>query len=486
MAQQNANIQSQPGLSRREKIAYGLGDISNGLAVSSVGFWLLIYLTDVAGLSAFLAGVAIMIGRAWDAVTDPVMGWITDHTRSRWGKRLPYLLFGAIPYALAYFSLWVVPEFASQNAIFVYVTLSLIVFNTCLTVVFVPYTSLTAAITSDYDERTSLTGFRMFCSQSAFLIGAAVPSFLVLWVVSGGGADFFEKIGLQSFFGSWGGTARQGYFIMALLFAVIMVCSIWSTFFGCKENNTDDDRIESKSKTPLHYARAIVTELKQNPPFRYAVLILLLTNCAATFIAVNLPYYLQYSVSVRDHQTKLITILFLMAIIMVPVWVKIARKFGKAESYRIAMLIYALVLCTLPFIRPDTAEYLYVIAVFAGIMHSAALMIPWAIVPDVVEFDELQTGERREGLFYGGTTFSYKLATAIAVFASGTVLSIIGYVPNQPQSAEVVAGLNNLVGPLPAILLLCGAILSTKYPLTSAKHKEILAQLEAKRSTSRE
>ena len=481
MSTEESTATSSEQLSRKEKIAYGLGDVSHGLAVSSVGFWLLIYLTDVAGLGAFLAGVAIMIGRAWDAVTDPVMGWVTDHTKSRWGKRLPYLLFGAIPYALAYFSLWVVPEFASQNYIFIYVTLSLIVFNTCLTVVFVPYTSLTAAITSDYDERTSLTGFRMFCSQSAFLVGAAVPSFLVLWVVDGGGVAFFESLGLQHLFGSWGGTARQGYFLMAMLFAVIIVLSVWSTFFGCKEKNVKDDKTESQSKTPLHYARAILVELKRNPPFRYAVLILLLTNCAATFVAVNLPYYLQYSVDARAHQTKMITLLFLMAIIMVPVWVKIARKFGKAESYRVAMVIYALVLCTLPFIRPDTVGYLYGVAIFAGIMHSAALMIPWAIVPDVVEYDELQTGERREGLFYGGTTFSYKFATAIAVFASGTVLSIIGYVPNQPQTADVVAGLNNLVGPLPATLLLCGAILSTKYPLTSEKHKEILAQLEAKK-----
>lgn len=471
-------------LSRREKIAYGLGDVSHGLAVSSVSFWLLIYLTDVAGLAPKLAGAAIMIGRAWDAVTDPVMGWITDHTSSRWGKRLPYLLFGAIPYAVSYAALWMVPELESQRALFLYVTIALVVFNTCLTVVFVPYTSLTAAITSDYDERTSLTGFRMFCSQSAFLLGAALPSFFVLWVIDGSGVSLFESLGVQHLFGSWGGTARQGYFITAALFAVIMVSSIWTPFFGCREKNESSNRVESSSRTPLHYARAIVVELKRNPPFRYAVLILLLTNCAGGFIAVNLPYYLRYSVQVQDHQTELITLLFATAIVMVPLWVMIARKFGKAETYRVAMLIYAVVLCSLPFLTPSTAHYLYAIAAMAGVMHSAALMIPWAIIPDVVEYDELQTGERREGLFYGGTTFSYKLATAIAVFASGAVLEIIGYQANQPQTAEAVAGLNNLVGPVPALLLLTGALLSTKYPLTSARHKELLSELARRRRKS--
>ncbi|MCB0322794.1 MAG: MFS transporter, partial [Bdellovibrionales bacterium] len=205
-------------LSVREKLCYGLGDVSNGLAVSSVSVWFLYYLTDVAGLGAFLAGVAVTVGRLWDAVTDPIMGWIADHTRSRWGKRLPYLLFGAIPYALSYLALWVVPEFESERSTFIYVTVALIAFNTCLTVVFVPYTSLTAAITNSYDERTSVTGYRMVCSQIAFLIGAALPPAIVAWVV-----DRQELILFDTFFGSWAGTAREGHALQAGIFALVMV-----------------------------------------------------------------------------------------------------------------------------------------------------------------------------------------------------------------------------------------------------------------------
>jgi GPH family glycoside/pentoside/hexuronide:cation symporter len=470
-------------LKTSEKVCYGLGDVAFGLAVSSVGFWLLIYLTDVAGLGAFLAGISIMIGRAWDAITDPVMGWITDHTKSRWGKRRPYLLFGAIPYALSFFSLWVIPGFESQMHTFLYITIALIVFNTALTVVFVPYTSLTAAITNDYNERTSLTGFRMFCSQSAFLLGAAIPSFLAIWVISTKGAEILTNLGIQEFFGSWAQTPRQGYFIMAAIFAVIMVGAIWTTFLGCHEKDScEDETARNDSKSPFSYIITIFQQMITNQPFRLSVMIMLLTSCAATLIAVNLPYFIQYSLEMTEHRTRIISLLFIVAVATVPFWVKITKRYGKAESYRVAMVVYSIVLCCLPFVKMGGPVLAYIASIAAGFCHAAALMIPWAIIPDVVEYDELKVGMRREGLFYGGTTFSYKLATAFAVFLSGSLLAWIGYVPNEDQSRYVINGINMLVGPVPASILLLGSYLSLRYPLTSAKHKEILLELAKKKA----
>ena len=464
----------------KEKIAYGLGDVSNGLAVSSISLWLLIYLTDVAGLSPQVAALAIVIGRVWDAVTDPVMGWITDHTKSRWGKRRPYLLFGAIPYALAYFSLWVVPGFEKEVFSFAYVTVALVVFNTCLTVVFVPYTSLTAAITNDYNERTSITGYRMFCSQSSFLIGAAIPSALVMFFSSVDGSALLRDIGAYDLFGSWAGTARTGYFIMAIIFALIMIASIWTTFLGCRERDTEEEEPDP-NQTPLTYASSILDELQGNRPFRLSVLILLLTNCATAFIAVNLAYYIQYVLKITSHQTNIVSFLFVVAIIMVPIWVSVAKKFGKVETYRVTMLCLVAVLCMLPFVKEGDVTFTYIVAGMAGLFYSAALLLPWAIVPDVVEFDQLKTGKRREGLFYGGTTFSYKLATAIAVFASGSILEWAGYIANQDQTTTVVATIQNIIGPLPALILVFSVYLSLYYPLTAEKHKKIVEEIAAKK-----
>lgn len=474
-----ASVTSEPAttLSFKEKLCYGLGDVSNGLAVSSVSVWFLYYLTDVAGLGAFLAGVAVTVGRLWDAVTDPIMGWITDHTKSRWGKRLPYLLFGAIPYAISYAALWVVPEFENERSTFIYITLALLVFNTCLTVVFVPYTSLTAAITNSYDERTSLTGFRMVSSQVAFLLGASLPPLIVTWSTSE------TMLAVNDFFGSWAGTARQGHAIQAILFGFIMVASVWTTFFGTTERDIEEPKEEKETTTsPLSYASSILEELWGNRPFFLSVLILLLANTAATLAAVNLPYYLEYVLLMPDQRASILFTLFLSAILSVPMWVKAAKRFGKAETFRVAMLCYVALFCVMPFLGGDTGSFIYVLSVFIGFFHAAAITLPWAIVPDVVEFDELKSGQRREGLFYGGTTFSYKAATGIAFLLSTAVLELSGYVANQAQTPLADSAIRFLIGPLPALVLILASYLALRYPLTKQRHLKILDELAQRKA----
>ena len=476
---------SDTKLRLREKIFYGLGDVSNGLAVSSMSLWFLYYLTDVAGLGAFLAGIAITVGRLWDAVTDPIMGWITDHTKSRWGKRLPYLLFGAIPYAISYLCLWIVPEFESEHYIFVYVTVTLIFFNTCLTVVFVPYTSLTAAITNDYNERTSITGYRMFSSQVAFLIGAALPPILVSLAShsaqSEQAAGMLESLidSLNPLFGSWANTARQGHFIVASLFAVIMVASIWTTFFGTREREFETkarDDAASQS-TPFTYASKIVEQLFGNKPFLISVLMLLLANCAAALAGANLAYYLQYVLGLEADFHKIIPTMFIMAIVSVPIWVTLAKKYGKAEVFQKAMYCYALIYFLMPLFQPEYNRFIYIVAMLIGFFHAAALTIPWAVIPDVVEYDELKSGKRREGLFYGGTTFAYKAATGMAILISSIMLEVFNYTPNTVQSPNAILAIKFLIGPIPAVFLLAAAFLAGRYPLTYEKHKRILAEL---------
>ncbi len=467
-------------LSFKEKLCYGLGDVSNGLAVSSVSVWFLYYLTDVAGLGAFLAGVAVTVGRLWDAVTDPIMGWITDHTKSRWGKRLPYLLFGAIPYAISYAALWMVPEFETERSIFIYITVALLIFNTCLTVVFVPYTSLTAAITNSYDERTSLTGFRMVSSQVAFLLGASLPPLIVSWSTSE------HWLAINDLFGTWGGTARQGHLIQAVLFGLIMVASVWVTFFGTTERDIEPEKSDSDEDTvttsPLSYASSILEELWGNRPFLLSVLILLLANTAATLAAANLPYYLEYVLLMPDQRASILFTLFLSAILSVPFWVKTAKRYGKAETFRVAMLCYVALFCIMPFLGGQTGNWIYLLSIFIGFFHAAAITLPWAIVPDVVEFDELKSGQRREGLFYGGTTFSYKAATGIAFLLSTAILELSGYIANQAQTPLADAAIRFLIGPLPAMVLIFASYLALRYPLTKNRHKKILDELALRKA----
>ena len=144
------------------------------------------------------------------------------------------------------------------------------------------------------------------------------------------------------------------------------------------------------------------------------------------------------------------------------------------------MILYPLVLCSMAFLSEASGKLIYLVAVFAGFFHAAALMIPWAIIPDVVEYDQLKTGKRREGLFYGGTTFSYKMASALAIFISGLVLSIVGFEANVEQTVAVKKGLKFLIGPGAGMLLILGAFLGFRYPLTRETHKKILKELNEK------
>ena len=463
-------------LSTREKLCYGLGDVSTGLAVSSVGIFFLKYLTDVVGLSPKYAGLPLVIGRVWDALADPLIGWITDHTETRWGRRRPYLLFGAIPYALCFFSLWVVPEFNDQVQIFAYVTVTLLLFNTCLAVVFVPYTSMTAAITKDYTERTSLTGYRLTSSQSAMFVGAVFPSVIIPWIASAKGVEFLDILGLDALLGSWTGTPRAGYLLMGVIFGIIAAMSILTTFFGTRER--DLKPLSHPPVHPLTYASSIFGELQNNRPFQFSVIILVLSECAVALVAVMIPYYADYVINAHDNLEMILGILFLSAILSIPlVWTPITRKFGKTETYRVAVCLYCIPLVCLTFLTPERANLIYIIAPLAGFFHGAALMIPWAIVPDVVEYDELKRGTRREGLFYGGTTLCYKMATALAVLISSQALWLFGFVPNVEQTPSVIIGIKIVIGVLPPMFLLAGAYLSSKYPLTKEKHMLILKEL---------
>jgi GPH family glycoside/pentoside/hexuronide:cation symporter len=465
-----------------EKLSYGIGDVANGLAVASIGFWLLFYLTDVTGLSPWLAGMAIMIGRAWDAVTDPVMGWITDRTTSRWGKRRPYLLFGAFTYGLAFFSLWIVPSFESEWLRFLYVTIAFIFFNTALTVVFVPYTSLTAAITDDYNERTSLTGFRMVASQIAFLIGATVPPKLISWSSSSSGQETLAALGFDLIFGSWFGTPRVGYLIFGLAFALTMMVTILICFAGVRERITVSD--SSAPATAWYYMKGVVLLARSSLPFRKSLLIKLFSTCAVTLVAVKLPYYISYVLSIPDQKPYIFGLLFISAIISTPVWVLISKRLGKFDAYKWGMVGYCVVLGLLLVLGQGAAQFIYLIAIAAGFFHAAALMIPWSIIPDVVEHDELTSGHRREGLLYGGTTFAYKLASALAVFLAGLGLEHFGYEPNAVQAAESIFGILLMVSVLPAILLLLSIVAGRGYPLTSEVHAEVKAALIARRAKS--
>jgi len=166
-------------LSRRTKILYGSGDIGFSLTSTLIGAYLAIFLTDVVGLSPGLAALSILIGKSWDWINDPIIGHISDRTRTRWGRRRPFLLFGPLPFALAFILLWWRPPFEAPAALVAYYAAAYVIFDTAATFVYMPYFAMTPELTSDYDERTSVTTYRMAFSILGSLISFTVPLLIV-------------------------------------------------------------------------------------------------------------------------------------------------------------------------------------------------------------------------------------------------------------------------------------------------------------------
>ncbi|MCX6066987.1 MAG: MFS transporter, partial [Chloroflexi bacterium] len=162
-------------LSRRTKLMYGIGDGGINLADTMVGLLFAIFLTDVVGLRPGLAAVVVFIGRTFDYVNDPLIGYLSDRTRTRWGRRRPFILFGMLPFALVYMLLWWIPPFTTQLGLAIYYGLAFVLYDTAATVLYMPYFALTPELTSDYDERTSLTTYRMVFSTIGAMVAFTVP-----------------------------------------------------------------------------------------------------------------------------------------------------------------------------------------------------------------------------------------------------------------------------------------------------------------------
>jgi GPH family glycoside/pentoside/hexuronide:cation symporter len=456
-------------LSRWRKLLYGIGDTGFSLTSTIVGTYLLIFLTDIVGLPVGLAGVPLIIGRSWDWINDPIVGHISDRTRTRWGRRRPYLLFGALPFALAFAMLWWRPPWEDMVAVVAYYAVAYVLFEAAATFVYMPYFALTPELTSDYDERTSLTTYRMFFSILGSLLAFTVPLFII---------GTFEQQNTPK------------VLMMGAIFAVASGLPLLVTFFGTREQR---DHMELKQPGLFESLRAAW----RNPPFLYSLGIFLLTWICMDVIQLVLLYYLKYwlrreseialcvfamEFEIRERDLIMIVI-FVTAILVLPLWQWVARRWSKRWAYVAGVAFWAVMQILLVLVTSSTSLWIVLVLCFlAGVGIAAAHVLPWAIMPDAVEWDEWKTGERHEGMFYSLSTLVHKVALSLAVVVVPLVLQFTGYKPNiAEQTPSALLGLRILMGPVPAVLLCLGILCAIRYPLTRERYAQILREMEERR-----
>ena len=424
---------------RKVQLTYGLGDFYGGGAMGIVGMLYLFFLTNIAGISPLQAGLVVFIGGVFDAVADPLMGMISDRTRSKHGRRAPYFFWGILPVIVSFVLIWYVPALSGWWLVLYYIIVFCF-YNGAFTVVMVPYAALAPELTPDAEQRTAIIGTRMAFSVFGGLLAAVVPM-LIIESVSGG--------------------VRVGYILMAVVFALIFG-AIWLLMYFVMRGREIVPAQKTKSK--------VGASLKQtwgNRPFRILIAIYLLAFIPNDITGANFIYFLNFYLLREGYFSLVVGLTMVVAVLSLPFYIMLIKRWGKPKTMVMGCLLRTAGLLSLLLIGPDTPLWLILtLSAFHGVGMGSSYAVPWALLPEVTDYDEALTGERNEGVYAGIMTFIRKLSSALAMLMIGLVLQISGYVGDAAvQTSTAVTAIRLTTILLPLLCSLLCAYFAARFPI---------------------
>ena len=450
-------------LSVWNKLKFGVGDFGMSAVTALLQFYMLFYYTDVVGIDPGIAGTAILVGKlTWDMINDVLFGYLEDKTVSRWGRRRPYLIFCALPLAGAFWLTLSLPAGMSNLAAFFAIIGTFMLYDTFNTLIVTAYYAMTAELTTDYDERTSISTYRMMFNVVGYIFGAGITTALAAFISTAAGISVraaWSRVGL----------------IFGLLAGITVLVPALFVRVG---------PAVSEEPTTMPPMRAILSTLK-NKPFVHYLVITMFMSTAFTLVTTMLPYYLVYQMDMAETQSLVMLLLLgTLALFIIPCS-KVSLKIGKAKTYALGIAI-ACVSLTAAYLAPYRAQVLICgVAFVAGVGFSSQWVCPHSMMPDVIEYDELMTGERREGIYYGMNAMVGKVTGALGSAICGWGLKLGGYVENAKQTQTALFSIRFLFALLPALLLIFCVPMLMRYPITRESHAEVVRQLEERRSAAR-
>jgi GPH family glycoside/pentoside/hexuronide:cation symporter len=443
-------------LSFREKLGYGLGDTASNFFFQVFNIFLLYYYTDVFGIDPALVGVMFIVTKVIDAISDPLMGLIADRTSSRWGKFRPYLLWGAIPYGVLGYAMFAGPDLSDTGKlVYAYATYTLMML--AYTVINIPYSALMGVMSSNSLERTSLSSFRFICAFSAaWVIGTFVTP---LKTILGGGDE------------------ALGFRLTMMLFAVISIALFWVTFATTRERVKP---LQEKSDLKLDF-QAMLDNLPWLTLFFAAIFTLM--NVAVRNGAIM--YYFKYYVG--DDGTPIFLIFDKTAVFMslglfamiagIACTKALASRFDKRLLLIVLSILNALLMAAFFFIPPDQYWLMVIVNMLSTLVIGPTPALVWAMYADTADYGEWKSGRRTTGLVFSALQFAQKLGLAVGAGLSGFILSLFGFIANQPQTDAAMTGIRLMFSIFPACLALAGVVAVLFYPLRDKKVKQIEAEL---------
>jgi sugar (glycoside-pentoside-hexuronide) transporter len=435
------------------KAVFALGDHTVNLVLAATSLLYFKFLMDYGGLEPFLAGLVIWIARIIDAFTDPGMGRLSDMTR--WGgeRRRPYLLLGALPLGIFFALMWLSVPFESQLMRFGYYATLYIFLSLAMTCVSVPYLALIPEMASDYDERTSLNAFR----SAAAVMGT------------------LAAVGMKPIADALGGDAAAWWQAGALV-------AIWLVvpWFGVHAVSFERPEVETTTRVSF---REAVSTLASHRTFRILAGAYLLARIAVDLIGAMFLLYFAYWIGREEDFAPTLTLFFVVVVVSLPLWLAAARKHDKRSIFILGVSWWSAIQLLLFWGDPDWPRWaMFVVPSLAAVGYAVSEMMPWAMLADVVDEAELETGERREGMYVGCFTFLRKLGGATGVLLLGLALQLAGFDRNAPRAEQTEMAMMTirvLTSLAPMFFLLLAAFTATRYPLTRKVHSEIHKQLRA-------
>lgn len=442
-------------ITNKIRIGYGIGDYAICLYWSGVSLYLLYFYTDVVGITPQMAGLIYAIGIAWDAITDPFMGYMAERTRTKMGSYRPYIYYGSIPLALSFIVLLWVPPFEGILLLSFLIVVNLI-HRTCFTIVSVPYSSLTARITDDSDERTKLTTARMLAASFGTFSISALAFPIVLY------------------FG--GGEEALGFVYLGLIAGLVAVIILSITVYFVEERSFEFTKAE------LPNFSKVFKSVSNNYPFWIVFSAILILISTYLMFNNNLIYFSKYALGFHEYQGLILGVLSGTNLLAIPIWAFLAIKIGKKNTWMISMaFLFVGFLIFYFYPISELNELLYILGCI-GFANGATGVLFWSMLPDTIEYGEWRTGIRTESSLYGFMTFAQKGAIAIAIAILGTVLTKIGFEPNKEQTAQTLSDLKSLMSIIPLIGVFISFVLVYFYPIDKKFHQKLIDEIRVRKT----
>ena len=445
------DLPSSPRLPNRLLWIYSVPTMGIGFMFFFVVLYLMKYATDVLLMAPAAVSVIFGVSRVLDAVTDPLAGYFSDRTQSRHGRRRPWLLGAALPLGLAFLMIWAAPLALKGAGLVAWMAVAVVTFYAVMTLVNVPHQSWGAELSEDYHERTRIFGRRHLMTN----VGT-VTAVLCL------------------FFITRSDEPRDLVLLLTAIFSVFTVVTILAAALTLRE------RTEFQGRGP-QAVLGVYRDLARNPHARLIMVVFFIESLGGATIGVLTPYMAQYVILHISFPLVVLTYM-IASTVTVPLWTALSKRMGKKALWLSSMVVTSLGFGCFFFVGEGDVAVSYVLAFILGAAGGCGNVIAPSVTSDVVDWDELETGERKEGGYFAAFSFMQKSAAGITIMITGFALQLSGYVPNAPQGEAVQLTIRSLYALFPLSCYCIGALLFMRFSLNEEAHAVVKAALAERRT----